>query len=98
MGGSPVSATDVGAPGRAGRSRKVDDLAIIIVSMNSARWLRPCLVSVFDHAGDATLDVVVADNESTDDTRELVESEFPGARVVSCENRGFAYGNNRGLM
>ena len=72
------------------------DLAIIIVSTNEARWLEACLSTVFDHAGDARLDVVVVDNESTDGTRELVESRFPAARVVASENRGFAHANNRG--
>jgi N-acetylglucosaminyl-diphospho-decaprenol L-rhamnosyltransferase len=74
------------------------DLAIIIVSTNEARWLRPALSSIFEHAGSVSLDVVVADNESTDGTRELVESEFPQARVVTCANRGFAHANNRGWM
>jgi len=76
----------------------MDDLAIIIVSTNEARWLRPCLDSVFARAGDLRLDVVIADNQSTDGTRELVEDEFPAARVVTCENRGFAHANNRGLQ
>ena len=40
---------------------------------------------------------MVADNESTDGTRELVESEFPEARVVACQNRGFGHANNRGV-
>jgi N-acetylglucosaminyl-diphospho-decaprenol L-rhamnosyltransferase len=75
----------------------VDDLAIIIVSTNEGRWLRKCLTTVFAHAGDVTLDVVVADNESTDETRTVVDS-FPGARLVQCENRGFAHANNRGYM
>jgi len=74
------------------------DLAVIIVSTNEAHWLRPCLGSVFAKAGGASLDVVVADNQSTDGTRELVEAEFPEARVVTCENRGFAHANNRGFM
>lgn len=74
------------------------DLAIVVVSTNEAHWLRPCLESIFRHAGSIRLDVVVADNESTDGTRELVEREFPEARVVTCENRGFAHANNRGLM
>jgi GT2 family glycosyltransferase len=73
------------------------DLAIIIVSTNEAKWLRPCLTSVFAHAGGVTVDVVVADNESTDGTRELVEGEFPAARVVLCANRGFSHANNRAL-
>ena len=61
----------------------MDDLAIIIVSTNEAHWLRPCLSSIRDHAGDIALDVVVADNESTDGTRALVEDEFPSFRVVA---------------
>lgn len=73
------------------------DLAIVIVSTNEAQWLEPCLSTVFDHAGGATLDVIVVENECTDGTRELVESRFPRARVVSSPNRGFGHGNNRGL-
>jgi len=73
------------------------DLAIVTVSANSACWLEACLSTVLSHAGTASLDVVVVDNESTDGTRELVESRFPAVRVISSQNRGFGYGNNRGL-
>jgi N-acetylglucosaminyl-diphospho-decaprenol L-rhamnosyltransferase len=73
------------------------DLAIVIVSTNEAHWLGPCLSTIFDHAGSASLEVIVVENECTDGTRELVESTFPDARVVSSPNRGFGYGNNRGL-
>jgi N-acetylglucosaminyl-diphospho-decaprenol L-rhamnosyltransferase len=74
------------------------DLAIIIVSTNEARWLEPCLSTVFAHAGGASLDVVVVDNSSTDGTPELVESRFPAARVVHSVNRGFAHANNQGAV
>jgi N-acetylglucosaminyl-diphospho-decaprenol L-rhamnosyltransferase len=73
------------------------DLAIVVVSTNEAHWLERCLSTVFERAGDATLDVIVVDNSSTDGTREFVESHFPQARVVTSPNRGFAYGNNRGI-
>jgi N-acetylglucosaminyl-diphospho-decaprenol L-rhamnosyltransferase len=75
----------------------VRELAVIIVTHNSAGWLRPCLSSVYAHAGTAKLDVVVVDNESSDGSAELVEREFPRARVLASANNGFAYGNNRGL-
>jgi N-acetylglucosaminyl-diphospho-decaprenol L-rhamnosyltransferase len=78
-------------------SSEVADVAIVIVSTNEAHWLDACLSTVFDHAGGARLDVIVVDNSSTDGSRELVESRFPQARVVSSPNKGFAYGNNRGL-
>lgn len=73
------------------------DVAIVVVSTNEAQWLEPCLSTAYDHAGGATLEVIVVDNASSDGTRELVESCFPQARVVGSPNRGFAYGNNRGL-
>jgi N-acetylglucosaminyl-diphospho-decaprenol L-rhamnosyltransferase len=76
----------------------VDDLAIITVSTNEARWLRPCLDTVFAHLGDLRADVIVVDNDSQDETRELVTQEYPGARVVSSRNHGFSHANNRGLM
>lgn len=75
---------------------QLPDLSIIVVSTNEARWLEPCLRTIFTHAGDASLDVVVVDNGSTDGTRALVETEFPAARVVESENHGFAHANNRG--
>lgn len=74
------------------------DLAIIIVSANSAHWLTPCLTSVLDHSGPAEVDVVVVDNESTDGTSDLVERCFPDVRLVSSPNNGFSFGNNRGLI
>jgi GT2 family glycosyltransferase len=74
------------------------DLAVIIVSTNEAQWLRRCLTTVFERAGDITIDVVVVDNDSTDGTRDLVETEFRQARVVWSRNLGFSHANNRGLM
>jgi GT2 family glycosyltransferase len=74
------------------------DLSIVIVSTNEAHWLEACLSTVYARAGSARLDVVVVDNESRDGTRELIERDFPQARVVSCPNRGFAHANNRALV
>ena len=76
----------------------MDDLAIITVSTNEAQWLRPCLDTVFAHLGELRADVILVDNDSQDETRELVTREYPGARVVSSRNHGFSHANNRGLM
>jgi GT2 family glycosyltransferase len=77
----------------AGRKR----LAVIIVSANSATWLRPCLTTLYERAGDVDLDVVVVAAGCTDETVPLVEREFPQARTLSCPNHGFAYANNCAL-
>jgi GT2 family glycosyltransferase len=80
-----------------GAKDSMADVAIVVISTNEAHWVKPCLASVYDRAGDATLQVIVVDNSSSDGTREMVESTFPQAQVVSSRNRGFAHGNNRGL-
>lgn len=74
------------------------DLAVIVVSTNEAHWLRPCLRTVQAHLGAVDTDLVVVDNASTDETAEVVERDFPRARVVPSENHGFSHGNNRALM
>jgi GT2 family glycosyltransferase len=77
-------------------SSPAHDLAIILVSTNEKRWLGPCLSTLYAHAGTANVEVIVVDNQSTDGTREFVESAFPQARVVTSQNAGFAHANNRG--
>jgi GT2 family glycosyltransferase len=81
------------------RPSDAHDLAVVIVAIpNQKHWFEACLPTIRQHAGDIAVDVVVAENGSTDGTRELIEREFPWARVVACENRGFAHGNNRAIM
>lgn len=74
------------------------DLAVLIVSTNEAKWLRPCLNSLFASVGAIDVEVVVADNESVDGTAEILAEEFPQVRVVRCSNHGFSHANNRALM
>ncbi|MGZ5388420.1 MAG: glycosyltransferase family 2 protein, partial [Solirubrobacterales bacterium] len=76
----------------------LDDIAIIIVSHNSAPWLRSCLRSVFAHLGAVSADVIVVDSQSSDETEDVVAGGFPDARLVRCSNHGFAHANNRALM
>jgi N-acetylglucosaminyl-diphospho-decaprenol L-rhamnosyltransferase len=76
----------------------VHDLAIIVVSTNEAHWIRPCLRTVFPRLEGVDADVVVVDNSSRDGVRQMVEEDFPAARVVTSENHGFSHANNRALM
>jgi N-acetylglucosaminyl-diphospho-decaprenol L-rhamnosyltransferase len=75
----------------------VHDLAIVITSLSEGRWLRALLPTIAERRGEVDLDVVVADIESDDDTREVV-AEFPFARAVPVVNRGFAHANNVALL
>jgi N-acetylglucosaminyl-diphospho-decaprenol L-rhamnosyltransferase len=76
----------------------ITDIAIIIVTYNSAGWIEACLRSVFASLGRLKADVVVVDADSRDHTADIVASEFPEVRLIRCRNGGFGYANNRGLM
>jgi GT2 family glycosyltransferase len=75
----------------------MNDLAIIVVSMNDAAWLGPCLRSVRRHAGGIRYEVVVVENGEIAETEAVIDSEFPDVRLIESENRGFAHGNNVAL-
>jgi N-acetylglucosaminyl-diphospho-decaprenol L-rhamnosyltransferase len=73
------------------------DLAVVLVSFNSAAWLQRSIAAIERHAGGLALDIFVVDNGSRDRTRELVASRFPQVRLILADNDGFAAGNNRGI-
>ncbi len=73
-------------------------LSIIIVNYNSAELVTDCLRSLFHHNGTADMEVIVADNDSRDDSRTKVLSSFPGVHWIDMGyNAGFARGNNAGM-
>jgi GT2 family glycosyltransferase len=74
----------------------MNDVCAIVVSHNGKRWLDTALSSLYAHRGGIDLDVVVVDN-GEDGSAEYVAQQFPQARTLRCENRGFGHANNRGL-
>ncbi len=72
-------------------------VSVILVSYNSAVLLRQCLKSVYEQTQEIPVEVIVVDNASSDNNREVIRSEFPAVRLVeSSENLGFSRGNNLG--
>lgn len=84
-----------GAQGAGNRGKPVVRASVIIVTYNSARYIRGCLESVFKDLGRDD-EVIVVDNGSTDGTAAIVEQEYPAVRLVRGRNTGYAGGNNRG--
>jgi len=71
-------------------------VALVIVNYNTASDLRACLESARRELPAAS--VVVVDNGSTDGSREMVESDFPWARLEDNPgNPGYASACNRGI-
>lgn len=73
-------------------------LAIVILNWNGAEMMRRYLPSVLRCSKADGVEVIVADNASTDDSLSMLSHEFPDVRtVVLQENYGFAGGYNRAL-
>ena len=76
----------------------VVDLSILIVSYNTCAVLRECLQSIEGGRGGLSLEVIVVDNASRDDSVAMVRGEFPWVRVIETgANLGFGNANNRAL-
>jgi hypothetical protein len=74
------------------------DLSIIIVSWNVKDILRENLRSVFASSQNISFEVFVVDNDSSDNTVEMVRQEFPQVKLIAnFENYGFAKANNQAI-
>jgi GT2 family glycosyltransferase len=80
------------------RFHALPDISILIVSFNTCAILRECMESVVAAKGSLSLEVVVVDNNSHDGSAEMIEHEFPWAKIIrSNTNLGFGNANNRAL-
>ena len=74
------------------------DLLIIIVNFNTASLLKECLGSIEENRGDICLEILVVDNNSEDQSVEMVKKDFPQVKLIAnSENVGFARGVNQTL-
>jgi GT2 family glycosyltransferase len=74
------------------------DLSIIIVTFNSFPYIRLCLRSILDQARDMDYELIIVDNDSKDETCEIIEKEFPQVILIQNGfNAGFAKANNLAL-
>lgn len=73
-------------------------LSVIILNWNGERLLREFLPSVVCNTAGDEVEVIVADNGSSDSSLKVLADEFPGVRVISFDkNYGFAEGYNRAI-
>jgi GT2 family glycosyltransferase len=73
-------------------------LSIVILNWNGSQHLRRFLPSVIINSNYDWAEIVVADNNSDDDSREVIDREFPGVKLIRLDlNYGFAEGYNRAL-
>lgn len=71
-------------------------VAVVILNWNGADMLRKFLPSVVKRTNSDLAEVYVADNGSTDNSIDMLKSEFPSVGLISFkENYGFAGGYNK---
>jgi GT2 family glycosyltransferase len=72
-------------------------IAVVILNWNGRHFLEQFLPGVIDSCHDVA-EVVVADNDSADDSVEFLRSHFPQVRlIINSKNFGFAEGYNAAL-
>jgi len=75
------------------------DLSIIIVSWNVANLLRACLDSILAAPSTLSLEIIVVDSASKDDTVPMIRGDYPQVKLFpQSENLGFTRSNNIGLQ
>jgi GT2 family glycosyltransferase len=73
-------------------------LSVVIVTWNSQEHIKACLVSLQEQESTLSLEVIVVDNASVDETREIIARNFPSVRVIpNEENLGFTRACNLGV-
>lgn len=72
-------------------------VSVVIVTYNGLKWIDKCL------SGFRTcvipLEIIIVDNGSSDGTKELIQTNYPGADLIEAtENLGFGKANNIALL
>jgi GT2 family glycosyltransferase len=71
--------------------------AVVILNWNTRHFLETFLPSVIKHSAD-NADIIVADNDSTDDSIEYVTNHFPSVKIIrNTHNDGYTGGYNSSL-
>lgn len=74
------------------------NLSVIIVNYKTPRLLINCLHSIYDQTKNLSIEVIIVDNNSGDNSRDLIVQEFPAVRWIQLSyNAGFARANNEGI-
>lgn len=73
-------------------------LSVIIVNYNVRYFLEHCLTSVVAASSNCSVEIIVVDNNSSDDSVSLITKKFPQVILIAnLENVGFARANNLGV-
>ena len=73
-------------------------LSVIILNYNVRFFLEQCVASVQEALTNIDSEIIVVDNNSSDDSCEMIKMRFPNVKlIVNNSNLGFPKGNNIGV-
>jgi len=73
-------------------------ISIVIVNYNVKYFLDQCISSIYKSEGDFDIEIIVVDNDSSDNSVQHIEQKFPKVIVEqNVENVGFSKANNQGV-
>jgi GT2 family glycosyltransferase len=73
-------------------------LSIIIINYKTPRLLSDCLDSVYKQTTIIPFEIIVVDNASEDNSKEIILAKFPSVKWLQLDyNAGFARANNAGI-
>jgi len=76
-------------------------ISILIVNSNTGKILKNCISSIYKFEQSESFEIILVDNNSTDDSRHIIEqiaSEKKNVKTIFlAEDLGFSFANNRGL-
>jgi GT2 family glycosyltransferase len=73
--------------------------AIVILNWNGKKYLERFLPSVIENSSIEGVEIIIADNASTDDSLIFLKTNFPKIRLIILDkNYGFAEGYNKALF
>ncbi len=75
----------------------VPKAAIVIVSYNSKKMMRDCLVSIRRHSSEEERDIIVVDNASSDGVSDYLRKQSDITLICNTENAGFPRACNQGI-
>lgn len=73
-------------------------LSVIILNYNVRYFLEQCVLSVQNAIQNLNAEIIVVDNNSSDDSCQMIKERFPNVILIeNKENSGFPKGNNIGV-
>ena len=75
------------------------DLSIILVNYKSTSLVLDCLESIYQQTKKHSFEIILVDNDSKDDCKEIVLQHYPSVIFLPMDyNAGFARANNAGIQ